>query len=60
MKEPVVVRAHIPRGSGDAEYRIESQDGTLLVAIVDPEMAMVNPADVAEKIAAGINAAEIF
>ncbi|MDE2020977.1 MAG: hypothetical protein KGJ13_11625 [Patescibacteria group bacterium] len=56
----VVARAHIPHGSGDAEWRIESEDGTVLVAVIDPEMEMVDPESVAHQIAASINEARVF
>lgn len=60
MKTRVRAEAHIPKGSGDAEYRIVFEDGTVLVAVIDPEMAMVDPGMVAEQIAAAINEADIF
>jgi hypothetical protein len=60
MSWKVVVRAHVPRGSGDAEYRIESKDGAVLVAVIDPEMAMIDAAAIAERIADAINAAGVF
>lgn len=41
MKTQFYVRPHIPRGSGDAEYQIVTQDG-ILVAIIDPMMRIVS------------------
>lgn len=51
------VDVHIPRGSGDAEYRIidaDSDNGDVL-AIVDPNMTMEDPAAFAEDLVAAFN-----
>lgn len=47
------VIAHIPHGSGDAEYRI--MQGRRFIAIVDPDMTLKNPAKLAQRIADALN-----
>jgi len=54
MKTRFRAVAHIPRGSGDAEYHIVTSEGTV-VAIIDPNMAFDDPADLAERIAEAMN-----
>lgn len=46
--------AHIPRGSGDAEYHIML--GRHVIAIVDPHGEADDPAELAEYIAQSMNA----
>lgn len=53
MKTRFEVRAHIPRGSGDAEYRIMSGDA--IIATVDPMMELTDPAEVAQRIVDAMN-----
>lgn len=53
MKTRFKVEAHIPRGSGDAEWRI--MHGKTVVAIIDPNMDMDEPGIVADRIAEAMN-----
>jgi hypothetical protein len=55
---PAHFEPHIPHGSGDAEYRIIGNDGTIL-AIVDPDMKAEDPASLAEAMVRAMNAAAI-
>lgn len=54
MKTRFSVEAHIPRGSGDAEYHIVTDDG-VIVALVDPQMSFDDAGELADKIAAAMN-----
>ena len=63
MKTRFYAEAHIPRGSGDAEYRIMAGVGLSLnslrneicVAIIDPAAVLDDPCAVAEAIADALN-----
>ena len=55
MKTRFYVEAHIPRGSGDAEYRIIHPGTGLVVAIVDPNMNFDDPATLADRICDALN-----
>lgn len=54
MKTRFSVEAHIPHGSGDAEYRIVDRDGNVF-AVVDPHMTFDDPSELADKIVAAMN-----
>ena len=63
MKTRFYAEAHIPHGSGDAEYRIMAGVGRSLgslrneicVAIIDPSAVLDDPAEIAERIADLLN-----
>lgn len=55
----VFFEAHIPHGSGDADYRLFLKDKAgkkAVIASVDPECIMDNAGDIAEKLAVAITA----
>lgn len=56
MKTKFYVEAHIPRGSGDAEYRIMLEGTKHVIAVVDPNMDLDEPATVALRIVEAMNA----
>src|ERR1035437_6258943 len=49
--------AHIPHGSGDAEYHLidADADNSDVIAIIDPQMIMDDPAALAERLALASN-----
>lgn len=49
------VDAHIPHGSGDAEWRIVGPNGVVF-AIVDPHMEIADPSEVAHAICEAMRA----
>ena len=55
MKTRFVAEAHIPHGSGDAEYLIIEVTTGAVVALVDPHMLLDDPLKVAEKMADLLN-----
>lgn len=55
MKTKFYVAPHIPRGSGDAEYRIMMEGNSAVVATVDPSMTMDEPAELAQRIVDAMN-----
>ncbi len=42
------VNAHIPHGSGDAEWQIINKETKQIIAIVDPHMEADNPEELAD------------
>lgn len=55
MTTRFIAKAHIPHGSGDAEYHVVTGDGAWIVAIIDPNCMSSDPAALAEVIAAAMN-----
>jgi hypothetical protein len=61
MKTQIYAEAHIPRGSGDAEFRIMADLGggaltnTIVLAVLDPSMVLDDPSETADKIARILN-----
>jgi hypothetical protein len=62
MKTKFYAEANIPKGSGDAEYRIIADLGggvltnKVILAIIDPSMVLDDPALTADAIADALNA----
>jgi hypothetical protein len=54
-----VVSPHIPHGSGDAEYRILAMPSRIPVAVIDPEMVLDDPSEVADRICALLNGLDV-
>lgn len=54
-----IVQAHIPHGSGDAEYQIVDADNTV-IAIVDPAAIVQDASVLADEITNALNAHDSF
>jgi hypothetical protein len=56
MKTHFEVIAHIPHGSGDAEWRIVLSDRhDMVLAIIDPDMELTDAGEVAQAICDAMN-----
>lgn len=55
MKTRFHVDAHIPHGSGDAEYRIVHMQSGEVVATIDPHGVFTDPSELAHRIADAMN-----